>query len=224
MSARRWGSQDAHGHRPLLNFSLFAAGESLICDYMTGDSTANRTPFPAGSQPSQPPPDVPDHQMLRLIGSGSYGQVWLARNVMGQFKAVKVIHRARFLDERPYEREFEGICRFEPVSHYPSQVNISHVGRNDHDGYSYYVMELADDQHSGQKVDPADYEPRILRSELKQRGRLSFNECLDLGLALTAALSHLHSHGLVHRDIKAANVIFVRGHTVWRLRRVAGGS
>jgi len=182
-----------------------------MCDYMTGDSTANRTLSSPGSQSAQPPPDIPDHQMLRLIGSGSYGQVWLARNVMGQFKAVKVIHRARFLDERPYEREFEGICRFEPVSHFPSQVNISHVGRNDRDGYFYYVMELADDQHSGQQVDPANYEPRTLRSELKQRGRLPFNECLDLGLALTAALSHLHSHGLVHRDIKAANVIFVGG-------------
>jgi serine/threonine protein kinase len=196
---------------PHLNFSLFGAGESLVCDYMTADNTAERTPFSSGSQPPQPPPDIPDHQMLRLIGSGSYGQVWLARNVMGYFRAVKVIHRARFVEERPYEREFEGICRFEPVSHFPSQVNISHVGRNDRDGYFYYVMELADDQHGGQQVDPANYEPRTLRSELKQRGKLPFNECLDIGLALTAALSHLHNHGLVHRDIKAANVIFVGG-------------
>jgi WD40 repeat protein len=178
---------------------------------MTGDNTADRTAFSPGSQPPQPPPDIPDHQMLRLIGSGSYGQVWLARNVMGYFRAVKVIHRARFVDDRPYEREFEGICRFEPVSHFPSQVNISHVGRNDRDGYFYYVMELADDQDSGQQVDPANYEPRTLRSELKQRGRLPFSECLDIGLALTGALSHLHNHGLVHRDIKAANVIFVGG-------------
>jgi serine/threonine protein kinase/WD40 repeat protein len=178
---------------------------------MTADNTADRTPFSPGSQPPQPPPDIPDHQLLRLIGSGSYGQVWLARDVMGYFRAVKVIHRARFVDERPYEREFEGICRFEPVSHFPSQVNISHVGRNNRDGYFYYVMELADDQHGGQQVDPANYEPRTLRSELKQRGRLPFNECLDLGLALTGALSHLHNHGLVHRDIKAANVIFVGG-------------
>ena len=112
MSARRWGSQDAPGHSPLLNFSLFVGRESIICDHMTADNTADRTPFSPGSQPPQPPPDIPDHQLLRLIGSGSYGQVWLARNVMGYFRAVKVIHRARFVDERPYEREFEGICRF----------------------------------------------------------------------------------------------------------------
>ena len=225
---------------------------------MTGDSTANRVPLRPGTQPPGPSPDIPDHEMLRLIGSGSYGQVWLARNVMGQFKAVKVIHRDRFEDARPYEREFEGICRFEPVSHFPSQVNISHVGRNDRDGYFYYVMELADDascrgpkskvqspkssqdgavnaeggagspkskvqspkssedggrdeESRENSIQPESYVPRTLRSELKERGRLPFNECLDLGLALTAALSHLHNHGLVHRDVKAANVIFVGG-------------
>jgi WD40 repeat protein len=179
---------------------------------MTGDNTANPTPFWPGGQPPQVPPEIPNYQIRRFIGSGSYGQVWLAQDVMGYFRAVKVVHRERFKeDARPYEREFEGICRFEPVSHFPSQVNISHVGRNDRDGYFYYSMELADDQRSGQEVDPANYVPRTLRSELKQRGRLPFNECLDIGLALTAALSHLHSHGLVHRDIKAANVIFVRG-------------
>jgi WD40 repeat protein len=212
MSALRWQCRDPPAHSPVLNFSLFAARESLICDDMTAANTANRTPFSPGSQPPQPPPEIPNYQMLRSIGSGSYGEVWLAQDVMGIFRAVKVVRRDRFKeDARPYDREFDGICHFEPVSHFPSQVNISNVGRNDRDGYFYYVMELADDQHSGPQVDPTNYEPKTLRSELKERGRLPFNECLDLGLALTAALSHLHNHGLVHRDIKAANVIYVRG-------------
>ena len=34
-------------------------------------------------------------------------------------------------------------------------------------------------------------------------------ECLDLGLAMTSALAHLHKHGLVHRDVKPSNIIFV---------------
>ncbi len=178
---------------------------------MTADIPTNQTPSRFGNQAPQPPSQIPDHQMLRLIGSGSYGQVWLARNVMGYFRAVKVVHRERFADDRPYEREFEGIRRFEPVSHFPSQVNISHVGRNERDGYFYYVMELADDRQTGQQIDLEKYEPRTLRSELKLRGRFAFNECLDLGLALAAALNHLHNNGLVHRDIKPANVIFVNG-------------
>jgi len=42
------------------------------------------------------PPKIPDHEMLRRIGRGSYGEVWLARNVMGVYRAVKVIYRDRF--------------------------------------------------------------------------------------------------------------------------------
>lgn len=34
------------------------------------------------------PPDIPDHQLLRRIGRGSYGEVWLARNLVGSFRVV----------------------------------------------------------------------------------------------------------------------------------------
>ena len=43
------------------------------------------------------------------------------------------------------------------------------------------------------------------------RGRLPFEECLQIGIALTTALEHLHKHGLVHRDIKPSNIVFVNG-------------
>src|SRR5207249_8563809 len=38
-------------------------------------------------------PSIPDHELLRCIGGGSYGEVWLARNVLGDYRAVKVIYR-----------------------------------------------------------------------------------------------------------------------------------
>ena len=53
--------------------------------------------------------------------------------------------------------------------------------------------------------------PRTLKLDLHRRGRLPFEECLDLALALTTALEHLHQNGLMHRDIKPANIIFVNG-------------
>src|SRR2546427_3765879 len=93
-----------------------------------------------------PIPSIPDHELLRRIGGGSYGEVWLARNVLGDYRAVKVIYRDKFEHDRPFEREFEGIRKFEPISRlHESQVDILHVGRNDPAGYFYYVMELADD-------------------------------------------------------------------------------
>jgi WD40 repeat protein len=153
-----------------------------------------------------------DHELFRCIGRGSYGEVWLARNVMGTYRAVKVVYRRTFSDERPYEREFHGMQKFEPVSRsHDGLVDMLQVGRNDAAGYYYYVMELGDDAISGQGINSDRYEPKTLGKEAANRGRLPFEECLQLGLSLAAALHHLHKHGLIHRDIKPSNIIFVNG-------------
>src|SRR5262249_6045063 len=60
-------------------------------------------------------------------------------------------------------------------------------------------------------ISPADYRPRTLASELKARGRLPVAEVVELGVELAGALGHLHRHGLIHRDVKPSNVIFVQG-------------
>jgi len=177
-----------------------------------------------------PPLTIPDHELLRPIGRGAYGEVWLARNVMGAWRAVKVIGRAQFASERPYEREFEGIRRFEPVSRSSGGlVHVLHVGRNDAAGYYYYVMELADAvaRSDGRLADePAlgeqgevnrgqtwveSYSPRTLKAELRQRERLETAQALRVALEVASGLAQLHRHGLVHRDVKPGNIIFVNG-------------
>ena len=163
------------------------------------------------------PPLIPDSELLRRIGRGSYGEVWLARSVTGLYRAVKIIYRNQFEDDRPYEREFTGIKRFEPISRaHESQLDILHVGRNDSAGYFYYIMELADDADSeGERPSaafrPESYLPKTLKAVLAIRDRLHVSEVLPIGLSLADALTHLHGHGLVHRDIKPSNIIFVNG-------------
>lgn len=155
---------------------------------------------------------VDDYIVLGVIGRGGYGEVRLIQDRNGTYWAVKTVYRGSFPEDRPYEREYQGILKFEPVSRLAkNQLQILHVGRRDEAGYFYYIMELADDENTGRNINPETYSPKTLKSELQKRGRLSFAECLPIARALTEALHSLHHHDLVHRDIKLSNIIFVNG-------------
>ncbi len=160
-------------------------------------------------QQSSIPPSIPDHQLIQSIGRGSYGEVWLARNVLGTLRAVKIVRKAVFTNLRPFEREFAGIRKFEPISRtHDGLVDVLQVGRNEEEGFFYYVMELADPLPNGMS---ASYNPRSLSSDLVLRHRLPVSECIHLFHGLALALAHLHRAGLVHRDIKPSNIIYVDG-------------
>ena len=170
------------------------------------------TDSPAAGADFRPPITIPDHALLRKIGGGSYGDVWLARHQMGMYRAVKIVSRKSFERREPFERELAGIRRFEPVSRsHEGFVDVLHVGINQDEGWFYYVMELGDDEVAGQTIHPACYAPKTLARDIARRKHLPFRECLDLGLALTRALAELHRQNLVHRDIKPSNIIFVNG-------------
>ncbi len=158
--------------------------------------------------------DIPisDLQLVRRIGSGAYGEVWLARAITGALRAVKIVWREDFEFEKTFRREFEGIQQFEPISRgHQGLVDVLHAGWNEQRGFYYYVMELGDDAIHGTNFDVDTYVPRTLSTDFKHHGRLNLEFCRETGFFLADALGYLHSYGLTHRDIKPSNIIFVGG-------------
>lgn len=148
------------------------------------------------------------------LGEGAYGKVWLVRDRVDIWYAMKEIERKRFNDPGPYDREFNGIKNYKPVStQHPGLLRVEFVYRNDDLGYFIYVMELGD------PIDPdwlqrgALYQSLDLDIKYKTapQGRLPVRECISIGMVLADALDFLHRNGLTHRDIKPSNIVFVKG-------------
>jgi hypothetical protein len=161
-------------------------------------------------------PDAPDYQLVEPpFGKGGFGKVWLVRNAVGQWQALKAVYREKFgNDSSPYDTEFRGITRYKPVSgQHPGLLKVDFVSRHEAEGYFYYVMELADSLTPGWQEDPKLYKPADLN--LAREGlpgqRLPPLRCIEIGAALADALAFLHESGLTHRDIKPGNVVFVNG-------------
>jgi serine/threonine protein kinase len=165
-----------------------------------------------------PPPlaestiSIPEHEAIRRIGRGASGEVWLARNFLGVYRAVKIMRSGEHERQRSFEKELAGMMRFEPVSRlHDGLVDILQVGQNKEEAYFYYVMELADCVHSGQSIEVETYLPHTLAEHVRERGRLPAQECIRLGAAMASALGFMHRQNLVHRDLKPSNIIFVKG-------------
>ncbi|MCF3651304.1 serine/threonine-protein kinase [Synoicihabitans lomoniglobus] len=158
------------------------------------------------------PPPIPDYELLRRVGRGSYGDVWLARSATGLFRAVKIVWLDRFNDEGPYEREFSGLREFARFTAGETrQMSLLHVGRNNRAGFFYYVMELADDVVTGRNIDPACYAPLTFKAIRDADTFLPAVRVVSYAIELTRDLVELHENGLIHRDIKPSNIIIVDG-------------
>lgn len=168
----------------------------------------------AGARPSsvRPRPTIPDYELLRRLGEGRFGEVWLARSRETDIHfAVKIVRGFE-----AGELELDGVRSFAVLARqHPGLIQIHHVGRiqppSPDEGALYYVMELADGYGTAPTFSPEFYEPRTLASDLARRGPLGLEEAARLALELLDALQHLHGNDLLHRDLKPANVVYAGG-------------
>ena len=156
-------------------------------------------------------PDVPDFDLIRPVGSGGFGQVWLATNrTTGHLRAVKLIPLRPSGGGDPAAREISSLIRLEANlgRQHPNLLMIHHVGQTSR--HLFYVMDPADDASGAPASAGTDYRPATLLARL-QSGPLAPEECLDYARQLLAGLASLHAAGMVHRDVKPANCLFVGG-------------
>ena len=159
----------------------------------------------------QQPPEVPDFDLIRPVGRGGFGEVWLATNrTTGQLRAIKIIPLREPGQTDHAAREIASLTRLQANldRQHANLVTIHHVGKTAH--HLFYVMDPADDIGGGPASNTPDYQPATLQSRL-QAGPLSPEVCWDYAGELLAGLDSLHAAGMVHRDVKPANCLFVDG-------------
>jgi eukaryotic-like serine/threonine-protein kinase len=130
------------------------------------------------------------YEILTAIGAGGMGEVYRAHDTkLGRDVALKVLPRELASEPERRTRLLREARAAASLNH-PNICTIHEVG--DADGQAYIAMELVEGQ------------PLSVRLT---QGLLPPQEVLRYGLQLAEALAHAHERGIVHRDLKSANVV-----------------
>jgi len=132
----------------------------------------------------------------RVLGEGRMARVYEAeQQSLGRRVAVKVLLPRRARDRRTLTR-FRRESRSMAVCSHPGIVGVFSVGETSR-GLPFFVMEYVDGE--------------TLERRLSRKGKLPLREVSRVVSAVADALSYAHGRGLVHRDVKPANVLLERG-------------
>ena len=134
------------------------------------------------------------YEVIAPIGAGGMGEVFRARDTrLDRDVALKIL--AGHVTREPHSRErFEREARAVSRLNHPNICTLHDVGSADVSGleYRYLVMELV--------------EGETLAARLR-RGMLPLDQALRYAIQIADALAAAHQHGVVHRDVKPANVM-----------------
>lgn len=153
-----------------------------------------------------------DYTVIKPIGSGSFGEVWLLRdNALNRYEVVKTLVKNVLQKEGGdrWQSEFEGVKSYaKKITSHPNLI-IVHDAVNT-EQCLFYFMEAADNRNPK----PGDiYNPDTLLHRvttfINSKTRMPRDAIYSLMLDLLNGVQTLHENGLQHRDIKLENIVFV---------------
>ena len=167
-------------------FDYAVAGHAALQEALTDAATLS------SSGPSErPPPTLPDdYEMVRELGHGGMGVVYLVRQKsLGRQVAVKVLRPGQASFGRIVQRFLEEARHLARLRH-ANIVSIHEIGRAG--GEPYFTM---------------DYVEGESLSALLARERLSPSRALAILKQSAEAVEHAHAQGIIHRDLKPGNIL-----------------
>ncbi len=141
------------------------------------------------------------YEVVRELGKGAMGIVYLAKDpLIGRLVALKTIRVSAHSDDdetREFQQRFIREAQAAGILNHPSIVTVHDIGQDDGSNVSFIAMEYVEGQN--------------LKEVLQQGRALSFEQIGDIVAQVAEALDFAHAKGIVHRDVKPANIILVEG-------------
>jgi serine/threonine protein kinase len=140
-------------------------------------------------QRTKPPADVPGYETQRFLGSGAYGEVWVGVDqTTGRRVAIKFYTHGSQIDWSLLSREVEKLAVLSADRYVVQLLDVGWDATP-----PYYVMDYI--------------ENGSLEDALVERGHYPASEAVELFEEVANGLRHLHSKGVLHCDLKPANVL-----------------
>ena len=138
------------------------------------------------------------YEILEVIGTGGMAVVFKAKcHRLNRLVAIKMLKKD-LSDDAEFRRRFHDESQAVAMLSHPNIVAVYDVSRGG--DMDYIVMELIDGI--------------TLKQYMERRGRLNWPETLHFITQIMRGLSHAHSRGIIHRDIKPQNIMVLRDGTV----------